>query len=660
MLRRDESGRPFHLITKGTKTFNLLIFVIFVIVVVFVLFVLRIPPMGNRSFPLQIVAIAGAVLCAGIVLERAHAQAGSDVERARAFVERAERQLLELNVRASRAGWVQSTFITVDTQQIAAEANEALTAATTALAREAAEYRDAKLPPDLARKVQLLRLQLTLPAPADPAKLAELTRIATSLEADYGRGKYCRGGRTDGNQNSGEAGDCLDVTAIERIMAESRDPGELLDVWKGWHAIGAPMRSRFVRAVQLTSEGARELGFDDTGALWRSLWDMPPDQFSAEVERLWQQVAPFYRSLHAYVRHRLSQHYGASVVPPNGPIPAHLLGNIWAQEWGHVYPLVAPADEHDSLDLTARLQARGYDALKMVRAGEAFFTSLGFAPLPQTFWERSLFVKPADRDVVCHASAWNIDTKEDVRLKMCIQVRDEDFGVIHHELGHNFYQLAYNGQPYLFQNSANAAFHEAVGDTIGLSITPEYLKKIGLIDEVPSGDDTGFLLRQALDKVAFLPFGMLIDQWRWRVFSGEITPERYNQAWWDLRLKYQGVAPPVPRSEEDFDPGAKYHVPANYPYVSYFLARVLQFQFHRALCQAAGETGPLYRCSIYQSTAAGDRLRRMLQMGASRPWPEALEVLTGTRQMDAGALLDYFAPLQKWLDEQNKGVPVGW
>jgi peptidyl-dipeptidase A len=603
--------------------------------------------------------IAAAVLCAGIVHERARAQAGDDVERARAFVERAERQLLDLNVRGSRAGWVQSTYITEDTQQIAAEANEALTVATTALAREAAQYRDLKLPPDLARKVQLLRLQLTLPAPSDPAKVSELTRIASSLEADYGRGKYCRGNRTNGGAEGKQDG-CLDVTAIERIMAESRDPNELLDVWKGWHAIGAPMRTRYARAVQLTDEGARELGFDDTGALWRSIWDMPPDEFSAEVERLWQEVAPLYRSLHAYVRHRLSQRYGPSVVPPDGPIPAHLLGNIWAQEWGHIYPLVAPANDRDSIDLTARLQAKGYDPLKMVRAGEAFFTSLGFAPLPKTFWERSLFVKPADRDVVCHASAWNIDTKEDVRLKMCIQVRDEDFGVIHHELGHNFYQLAYKDQPYLFQNSANAAFHEAVGDAIGLSVTPSYLKKIELIDQVPSGDDTGFLLRQALDKVAFLPFGMLIDQWRWRVFSGEITPEHYNQAWWDLRLKYQGVAPPVARSEQDFDPGAKYHVPANYPYVSYFLARVLQFQFHRALCQAAGETGPLYRCSIYQSTAAGERLRHMLQMGASRPWPDALEALTGTRKMDAGAMLDYFAPLQKWLDEQNKDVPIGW
>jgi peptidyl-dipeptidase A len=616
--------------------------------------------MSHSSVGIRIAAIAGVVLCAGVVHERAHAQADDDVARARTFVERAERQLLDLTVRANRAGWVQATYITTDTQQIAAEANQALTAATTALAREAAEYRDAKLPPDLARKVRLLRLQLTLPAPTDPARLAELTRIASSLEADYGRGKYCRGDGAGQKGTSNGSGDCLDVTAIERIMAESRDPAELLDVWKGWHAIGAPMRARYAREIELTNEGARELGFADTGALWRSTWDMPPDQFSAEVERLWQQVAPFYRSLHAYVRHRLSQHYGPSVVPPDGPIPAHLLGNIWAQEWGHIYPLVAPADSSGSVDLTARLRANGYDALKMVRTGEAFFTGLGFDPLPKTFWERSLFLKPADRDVVCHASAWDIDTKDDVRLKMCIRVGDEDFGVIHHELGHNFYQLAYEDQPYLFQNSANAAFHEAVGDTIGLSITPEYLKKIGLIEDVPSGDDTGFLLRQALDKVAFLPFGMLIDQWRWRIFSGEITPEHYNQAWWDLRLKYQGVAPPLPRSEQDFDPGAKYHVPASYPYVSYFLARVLQFQFHRALCQAAGETGPLYRCSIYQNTAAGERLRRMLQMGASRPWPDALEALTGTRQMDAGALLDYFAPLQKWLDEQNAGQPTGW
>ena len=417
----------------------------------------------------------------------------------------------------------------------------------------------------------------------------------------------------------------------------------MLDVWRGWHAIAPPIRPLFRRYVELGNKGARELGFRDTGAMWRSKYDMPPEAFPAEMDRLWNQVRPLYLSLHAYVRAKLREKYG-DVVPASGPIPAHLLGNMWAQEWENIYPLVAPKDADPGYDLTAILKAKHTQPLDIVRYGEHFFTSLGFAPLPKTFWERSLFVKPRDREVVCHASAWDVDQADDVRIKTCIEITAEDFSTIHHELGHNFYQRAYDQQPFLFRDSANDGFHEAIGDTIALSVTPEYLQKIGLLESVPdSSKDLGLLLHKALEKIAFLPFALMIDKWRWQVFSGEIPPEKYNEAWWQLRLKYQGVAPPVERTEADFDPGAKYHVPANMPYARYFLADILQFQFHRALAQVAG-----------------DRLNAMLAMGLSEPWPRALEALTGQKEMDATAILDYFAPLKRWLDEQNSGKPVGW
>jgi peptidyl-dipeptidase A len=387
---------------------------------------------------------------------------------------------------------------------------------------------------------------------------------------------------------------------------------------------------------------------------------MPPDAFAKELDRLWEQVKPLYVSLHAYVRSKLRDKYG-DAVPANGPIPAHLLGNMWAQDWSNIYDLVAPKDADPGYDLTKILKDRKTDPLQMVRFGESFFTSLGFAPLPDSFWQRSLFTKPRDREVVCHASAWDVDNVEDLRIKMCIDITEEDFSTIHHELGHNFYQRAYNKQPILFRDSANDGFHEAIGDTIALSITPEYLKKLGLIETVPdTSKDVGLLLRRALEKVAFLPFGLMIDQWRWKVFSGEVTPQNYNKVWWELRQKYQGVAPSVARDEKDFDPGAKYHVPANVPYTRYFLAHILQFQFHRALSQTAGCKDPLNRCSIYGSKAAGAKLNAMLELGSSKPWPEALAVVTGQKQMDATAIRDYFAPLQKWLDEQNKGKPLGW
>jgi peptidyl-dipeptidase A len=570
-------------------------------------------------------------------------------EEAKKFVEEAEQRLLKLWIDSSRADWVKSTYITDDTEIMAAQANERSITAGVEYAKQATRFDGVKIDPETARKLKLLKLSLTVAVPADPAEAAELTRLGAAMEGMYGKGKYCP-----------EKAKCLDLEDITKIMATSRDAGQLLEVWAGWHSIAPPIKPSYVRYVEIANKGARELGYKDTGAMWRSKYDMTPEQFSAELDRLWEQVRPLYVSLHAYVRWKLREKYGDSV-PANGPLPAHLLGNMWAQTWDNVYPLVAPKGADPGYDLTEILKSRQTDARQMVKYGEGFFTSLGFDPLPQTFWERSMFTKPKDREVVCHASAWDIDYVDDLRIKMCIDITAEDFVTIHHELGHNFYQRAYDTQPPLFRDSANDGFHEAVGDTIALSVTPEYLVKLGLLPSAPdTSKDVGLLLKKALERVAFLPFGLLIDQWRWKVFAGEIAPSDYNWAWWDLRRKYQGVAPSMTRSESDFDPGAKYHVPAGVPYTRYFLADILQFQFHRALAKTAGCADPLNRCSIYGNAQAGKRLRDTLAMGQSRPWPDALEALTGQRQMDATAIRDYFAPLQKWLDEQNKGKPVGW
>jgi peptidyl-dipeptidase A len=572
------------------------------------------------------------------------------VAEAETFMQRAEARLAELSMKVNKANWVHANFITDDTEALAAAINDENTAVTAELVEQAKRFDGLKMPADLARKFLLLKLSLTAPGPHDPALRKEMTEIAASLESDYGKGKVCH---MDGK--------CLDITAIEKFMGENRDPNELKAIWVGWHAVGAPMRKRYARFVELSNQGARDLGFKDTGTLWRAGYDMPPDQFSAEVDRLWEQVRPLYLSLYTFVRARLSQKYGPQVMPPDGPMRADLLGNPWAQTWGNVFPLLGLPENSQGYDLSELLAAKKLDAQGMVKYGENFYKSLGFEPLPKSFWERSLFVKPADRDVVCHASAWDIDNKDDIRIKMCIQIRDEDFSTIHHELGHNFYQRAYKNQPFLFENGANDGFHEAIGDTIALAITPEYLQKIGLLDKVPPPEaDIPILLKQALDRVAFLPFGLLIDQWRWKVFSGEIKPEDYNKAWWELRLKYQGVVPPVARSEADFDPGAKYHVAGNVPYTRYFLAYIYEFQFYRAMCRESGFTGPLNRCTFFGSKEAGGKLNKMLEMGQSKPWPEAMEALTGQRQADAGAILEYFAPLKKWLDEQNKGMKVGW
>ena len=581
-------------------------------------------------------------------------------DAAAAFVDSAERELSALSVKANQAGWVAATYITDDTEALSADAQQQYAMAVQRLATGARRFDDVALPAALRRKLLLLKLALAAPPPGNPDEAAELTRLTVGMEADYGKGTYCRRGKLGAAAAAGDSA-CYQINELSRTLATSRDPAELLDAWRGWHAIARPMRDRYARFVELSNKGARELGFADAGAMWRSNYDMPPAEFSRELDRLYEQVRPLYASLHAYVRARLNQQYGDAVVPKDGMIPAHLLGNMWAQEWGNVYPIVAPAGAAAPVDITQLLEAKGTNQVGMVRFGEGFFTSLGFAPLPPSFWERSMITKPRDREVVCHASAWDVDNEDDVRIKMCTEVTGEDFVTVHHELGHNFYQRAYKNQPFLFLNGANDGFHEAIGDAVALSITPDYLMKVGLLAQAPSvAADTAMLLRQALDKVAFLPFGLLIDQWRWKVFSGEVKPADYNRAWWELRARYQGVAPPVARTEADFDPGAKYHVPANTPYTRYFLARVLQFQLYRAMCREAGHTGPLYRCSFYGSKAAGAKLARMLEAGQSRPWQETLYEMTGERRMDASAMMEYFAPLKAWLDAQNRGKPVGW
>jgi peptidyl-dipeptidase A len=574
------------------------------------------------------------------------------VADARAFMDRAEAELLKITVMGQRAQWVQETYITDDTELLSASQDERLIARTTELIDEGKRFESIQLPPDLKRKFLLLKLSLTMPAPKDAKLREELTQVAASLDGSYGKGKYCPGGPKE---------KCFGIDDLDEKLAKSRDPKEIAAIWAGWHKVGAPMRERYARFVELSNQGARELGFADTGALWRSGYDMTPEQYSADLERVWSEVAPLYQELHTYVRRKLIQKYGAAAERKDGMIPAHLLGNMWAQEWGNVYDLAAPPATPASYDIGEILQQRKTTAKQVVQYGEGFFRSLGLETLPDTFWERSMLTKPADRDVVCHASAWHIDLERDVRLKVCLHDTTDDFVTVHHELGHIYYYLAYRKQPFLFRSGANDGFHEAIGDAIALSITPEYLKKIGLIEKIPPpAADLPLLLRTAMDKIAFLPFGLMIDKWRWEVFSGQVKPADYNKAWWQLREQYQGVAPPVDRTEADFDPGAKYHIPANTPYARYFMARIYQFQFYRAMCRAAGYTGPLNRCSVFGSKAAGDKLQAMLALGQSKPWQEAMKAMTGEDRIDASAMVEYFQPLLTWLKERNKGEKTGW
>ena len=590
-----------------------------------------------------------AVVCALIftTLPAGIAQA----ETADEFVARTNRELAELGLELNAAGWTQATYINVDTQLINAKANERFFAYVGKAVEDAKQFEGQPMSAASKRTLVLLKFIAT-PAPDDPAKRAEFSKLLAAMEAKYGSGKYCPQGPES----------CRDETKLKAVLESSRNYDELLDAWTGWHSTARPLRADYARYVELANDGARGFGFEDLGAMWRSNYDMSAAEFQREAARLYGQVQPLYKELHCYTRNKLQQKYGAEKVPSGKPIPAHLLGNMWAQQWDAIYELLEPYPGVSSLDVDSALEKQSYDAVKMTKSAESFYKSIAFPALPQTFWERSMLTQPRDRDVQCHASAWHMDGKDDVRIKQCIRPTYEELRTIYHELGHVYYDLWYKDQPFLFQNGAHEGFHEAIGDTVNLSMTPAYLAQIGLVSEAGTSREAVInqQMKMALEKIAFLPFGKLIDEWRWKVFSGEVTPENYNAAWWALREQYQGVAAPVARTEADFDPGAKYHVPGNVSYTRYFLSFIIQFQFHKALCEAAGFKGPLSECSIYGNEVAGRKFGAMLAKGASAPWQDALFELTGTREMDASAILDYFAPLQTWLKEQNKGQKCGW
>ena len=579
----------------------------------------------------------------------------SDVET---FLERVELEDKTLGPVASSAYWLQANFITYDSQKVVADYGKRFQLLALERARQASAFDDVEVSEENRRKLNLIKNSFVMPSPLDDTLAGEIANIMAELDAMYGAGQHCFG-----------EGDCYDLEAFEGVIDNSRDPDELLKAWEGWRNIGTPMKDKYLRMVEIGNLGAKDLGYEGLTDLWFSQYDMPAEEFLAETDRVWDELKPLYDALHCHVRSELSEHYGEEVVPKEGVLPAHVLGNMWGQSWANVYDLVYTPDNPNAssgIDLTKILEEKNIDEIEMTKIAENFFISLGFQPLPDTFWERSLFVKPQDRSVVCHASAWNLDADaNDLRIKMCIERNAEDFSTIHHELGHIFYYQAYNStQPSVFQSGANDGFHEAVGDLLALSITPEYYNKIGLISEAEAKDATSdpisLLMQQALQGVVSVPWTLMLDKWRAGVFSGETSESELNDSWWELREYYQGIGVPRERGADAFDPGAKYHIPGNTPYTRYYLAQILQYQFHESLCNQMGFEGPLHECSIYDNELAGKKLRAMLSLGQSQEWQVALEALTGTRTLSGKSMLNYYQPLKDWLDTKNADRVCGW
>ncbi len=637
---------------------------------------------SSRHFTMALLLIAAAP---GIVFGASQGTGEqATAADAHAFVMQMNADYKAHYLEPNAAEWVAETYITGDTQMLTARANESWLKWLSSEVEQARRFENVRgIEPRDRRALELLKLQTAMPAPKNPAHLTELTTLASRLTAAYGAGKYCK--------DAADPASCRNLDELSQVLANDRDWDHDLDAWAGWHRVGRGMLEDYRRFVQLVNEGARDLGYDNAGVMWRAGYDMSPAAFEKETDRLWSQVQPLYGQLQCYARNKLVEKYG-NRMPEDGTIPAHITGNMWAQDWANLYPLLQPYPGVGNLDVTERLEAERKaaldkaqariegtpkplqiaaldhdadlaNALAMVRRAEDFYTSLGFPKLPNSFYEKSMLLRPRDRDALCHASAWPMDLgSTDMRIKMCIKPTEEDQYTIYHEMGHIYYYLAYKDLPPIFQAGANDGFHEAIGDTIRLNITPAYLASIGLAGK--SGTDRKAVInaqmKLALEKVAFLPFGLLIDKWRWGVFDGSIPPDQYNRGWWELRRKYQGLSSPIEAGPADFDPGAKNHVPTNVPYMRYFLADILQFQFYRSLCAAAGYKGALSGCTIYGNRAAGARFWAMLNQGASQPWQKTLEQLTGKPEMDASAIIDYFAPLYTWLQEQNKGKACGW
>jgi len=571
------------------------------------------------------------------------------------FLEQIEKDNLSEGPIVSSAYWIGSNFINHDSQNIVADYSKRYTLKSLENSRKASSFNNLETSDSNRRKLELLKSSFVMPPPLDENLASELSSISTKLEAMYGSGEYCY---KDGN--------CFDLEAFEQIIDSSRNPDELLMAWNGWHEVGKPMKPMYMRMVEIGNKGSRDLGYSGLDDLWFSKYDMPADKFLEVTDSVWEEVKPLYEALHCHVRSQLNEYYGDEIVPPEGPLPVHLTGNMWGQSWSNIYDLVYPqASQTKSVDVTKIIKDRNINEIEMVEYAEDFFLSMGFEPLPDTFWERSLFTKPQDRSVVCHASAWNLDSvNNDLRIKMCIEKNEEDFITIHHELGHIFYYQAYNHLPTLFQGGANDGFHEAFGDLLTLSITPDYLKKIGFINDdeanLAKNDSIGLLMKQALEGVVVIPWALMLDKWREGVFTGDIAENELNKAWWDMRESYQGIAPPDKRSEDYFDPGAKYHIPGNTPYTRYYLARIMQYQFHESLCNDMGFSGPLHECSIYGDKLAGEKIISTMAMGQSAPWQDAFEKLTGSRNISGDSVMNYYKPLKEWLDIQNNDRSCGW
>ncbi|NXX07699.1 ACE2 enzyme, partial [Larus smithsonianus] len=569
-----------------------------------------------------------------------------------------------ISYESSLASWNYNTNITDETAQKMAEADAKWSAFYDEASRNASSFPLTSIQDPLTR-LQIQALQDRGSSVLSPEKYSRLSTVLNTMSTIYSTGTVCK---------INNPSECLVLEpGLDVIMANSTDYHERLWAWEGWRAgVGRMMRPLYEEYVELKNEVAKLNSYSDYGDYWRANYeaDYPEaykysrDQLIEDVEKTFEQIKPLYEQLHAYVRHRLEQVYGPKFISSTGCLPAHLLGDMWGRFWTNLYDLTVPYPAQPNIDVTSAMSEKKWDAIKIFKAAEAFFTSIGLYKMTDDFWNKSMLTEPTDgRKVVCHPTAWDLG-QNDYRIKMCTKVTMDDFLTAHHEMGHIEYDMAYSTQPFLLRGGANEGFHEAVGEIMSLSAaTPQHLKSLDLLEPTFQEDEEteiNFLLKQALTIVGTMPFTYMLEKWRWMVFRGEITKQEWTKRWWEMKREIVGVVEPVPHDETYCDPAVLFHVANDYSFIRYYTRTIYQFQFQEALCKAANHTGPLHTCDITNSTAAGQNLRELLELGRSKPWTQALESVTGEKYMNAAPLLHYFEPLYKWLQKNNSGRYIGW
>ncbi|NXG01256.1 ACE2 enzyme, partial [Sakesphorus luctuosus] len=585
-------------------------------------------------------------------------------QQAQKFLEEFNRMAEDISHESSIASWHYNTNITEENAKKMNEASAKWSTFYDEASKNASSFSVGSIEDNLI-KLQIQTLQDRGSSVLSSEKYNRLGTVLSTMSTIYSTGTVCK---------INDPSECLVLEpGLDAIMADSTDYNERLWAWEGWRAdVGRMMRPLYEEYVELENEVAKLNNYSDYGDYWRANYEAKfpkdyeysRDQLIEDVEKTFEQIKPLYQQLHAYVRHHLERVYGPKLISSTGCLPAHLLGDMWGRFWTNLYALTVPYPAKPNIDVTSAMVQKGWNAIKIFEAAEAFFTSIGLYNMTDGFWRNSMLTEPTDgRKVVCHPTAWDLG-KNDYRIKMCTKVTMDDFLTAHHEMGHIEYDMAYSAQPYLLRSGANEGFHEAVGEIMSLSAaTPEHLKSLGLLEPTFQEDEEteiNFLLKQALTIVGTMPFTYMLEKWRWMVFRGEITKQEWTKRWWEMKREIVGVVEPVPHDETYCDPAALFHVANDYSFIRYYTRTIYQFQFQEALCKAANHTGPLHKCDITNSTAAGERLRQLLALGRSKPWTEALQNVTGEKYMNATPLLHYFEPLYEWLKKNNSGRFIGW